>query len=87
VVVPDAGYLSKAYELCKEKRVLFIADEIQTGLCRTGRMLACDHEDVKPDILVLGKALSGGTLPVSAVLTSDEVMLSIKPGILFRIQL
>jgi len=80
VVVPDEGYLSKAYKLCKEKRVLFIADEIQTGLCRTGKMLACDHEGVKPDILVLGKALSGGTMPVSAVLTSDEVMLSIKPG-------
>lgn len=80
VVVPDEGYLKGVRDLCTKYRVLFIADEIQTGLCRTGRMLACDHEDVKPDILVLGKALSGGTMPVSAVLASDEVMLTIKPG-------
>lgn len=80
VVVPDDGYLKGVRELCNRYNVLFIADEIQTGLCRTGRMLACDHEDVKPDILVLGKALSGGTLPVSAVLSSHEIMLTIKPG-------
>lgn len=80
VVVPDEGYLSKAHELCKSKNVLFIADEVQTGLARTGRMLACDYENVKPDILVLGKALSGGVLPVSAVLANDEIMLTIKPG-------
>lgn len=80
VVVPDEGYLSKAFELCKSKNVLFIADEVQTGLARTGRMLACDHENVKPDILVLGKALSGGVMPVSAVLANDEIMLTIKPG-------
>jgi ornithine--oxo-acid transaminase len=80
VVVPDEGYLSKAYALCKEANVLFIADEIQTGLGRTGRMLACDHEQVRPDILILGKALSGGVLPVSAVLADDEIMLTIKPG-------
>jgi ornithine--oxo-acid transaminase len=80
VVVPDEGYLKGVRDLCTQYRVLFIADEIQTGLCRTGRMLACDHEDVKPDILVLGKALSGGTMPVSAVLSSNEVMLTIKPG-------
>jgi ornithine--oxo-acid transaminase len=80
VVVPDEGYLSYAYELCKRANVLFIADEIQTGLSRTGRMLACDHEDVHPDILILGKALSGGCLPISAVLANDEIMLTIKPG-------
>ncbi len=80
VIVPDEGYLRQAAELCKKNRVLFIADEIQTGLCRTGRMLACDHEGVKPDLLILGKALSGGVLPVSAVLANDEVMLTIKPG-------
>jgi len=80
VLVPDEGYLRSAYELCKNANVLFIADEIQTGLCRTGRMLACDHEDVHPDILILGKALSGGCLPVSAVLANDEIMLTIKPG-------
>ena len=80
VIVPDDGYLSAAYALCREANVLFLADEIQTGLCRTGKMLACDHEGVRPDILILGKALSGGTLPVSAVLADDEVMLSIKPG-------
>lgn len=80
VVIPSDGYLRSAYELCKEKNVLFIADEIQTGLARTGKMLACDHEDVRPDILILGKALSGGMLPVSAILADDEIMLGIKPG-------
>jgi ornithine--oxo-acid transaminase len=80
VVVPDEGYLSKAYKMCKEKNVLFIADEVQTGLCRTGTLLACDHENVRPDIVILGKALSGGTMPISAVLADDEIMLVIKPG-------
>ena len=80
VVVPDDGYLKKASEMCKAANALFIADEVQTGLARTGRMLCCDYEDVKPDILVLGKALSGGVFPVSAVLANDEIMLSIKPG-------
>lgn len=80
VFVPDEGYLKKASELCAKNNVLFIADEIQTGLARTGKMLACDHEGVKPDILILGKALSGGTLPVSAVLANDEIMLNISPG-------
>ncbi len=80
VYVPDDGYLKKAYELCKAKNVLFIADEVQTGIARTGKMLACDHEGVRPDVLILGKALSGGVFPVSAVLADDEVMLSIKPG-------
>lgn len=80
VVVPEAGYLKKAYELCKQHRVLFIADEIQSGLGRTGKLLACDHENVHPDILILGKALSGGTYPVSAVLANDDIMLCIKPG-------
>lgn len=80
IVMPDKGYLSKAKSLCEAANVLFIADEIQTGLCRTGKMLCCDHENVKPDILLLGKALSGGTFPVSAVLSSNEVMLTIKPG-------
>jgi len=80
VVVPDEGYLKTCYEMCKAAQVLFIADEIQTGLARTGKMLACDHENVKPDILILGKALSGGTLPVSAVLCNDDIMLNIKPG-------
>jgi ornithine--oxo-acid transaminase len=80
VVVPDEGYIKKAAEICRANNVLFIADEVQTGLGRTGKMLACDHEGVKPDILILGKALSGGTLPVSAVLSSDEIMLTIKPG-------
>ncbi len=80
VVVPDVGYLAMAYAYCKKANVLFIADEIQTGLCRTGKMLACDHENVRPDILILGKALSGGVLPVSAVLADDEIMLTIKPG-------
>lgn len=80
VVVPDDGYLKKVRELCTKYNVLFIADEVQTGLARTGRMLAIDHEDVKPDILILGKALSGGIYPVSAVLANDPVMLCIKPG-------
>ncbi len=80
VIVPDEGYLAKAAAQCKEANVLFIADEIQTGLARTGKMLACDHEGVRPDILLLGKALSGGTMPVSAVLADDEIMLTIKPG-------
>ncbi len=80
VVVPDAGYLKGVRALCDQYNVLFIADEIQTGLARTGRMLACDHEEVRPDILILGKALSGGTLPVSAVLADDHIMLNIKPG-------
>ena len=80
VFVPDEGYLSKAKAMCEEANVLFIADEIQTGLARTGKMLACDHENVRPDILLLGKALSGGMLPVSAVLADDEIMLTIKPG-------
>ncbi|KAJ3041044.1 ornithine aminotransferase [Rhizophlyctis rosea] len=80
IYVPDDGYLRKAYELCKQYNVLFIADEIQTGLARTGRMLAVDHEDVKPDILILGKALSGGVYPVSAVLSSRDIMLCIRPG-------
>ncbi len=80
VNVPDAGYLSKAKEMCSKANVLFMADEIQTGLSRTGKMLCCDHENVRPDILILGKALSGGTLPVSAVLADDEIMLTIKPG-------
>ncbi len=80
VVVPDEGYLSKARQYCIDARVLFIADEIQTGLARTGKLLACDHENVRPDILILGKALSGGMLPVSAVLADDEIMLTIKPG-------
>jgi ornithine--oxo-acid transaminase len=80
VFVPDEGYLRKSYELCKSKNVLFIADEVQTGIARTGKLLACDHEGVRPDILILGKALSGGVLPVSAVLADDEIMLTIKPG-------
>jgi ornithine--oxo-acid transaminase len=80
VYVPDDGYLKKAYELCKAKNVLFIADEVQTGIGRTGKLLACDHEGVRPDILILGKALSGGLYPVSAVLADNEIMLVIKPG-------
>lgn len=80
VVVPDDGYLKQAKSICERHNVLLIADEIQTGLCRTGKMLACDHENVKPDILLLGKALSGGMLPVSAVLCNDEIMMTIKPG-------
>jgi ornithine--oxo-acid transaminase len=80
VIVPDEGYLKEAYQLCKEKNVLFIADEVQTGLGRTGKMLCSDYDNIKPDILILGKALSGGILPNSAVLSSDEIMLTIKPG-------
>jgi ornithine--oxo-acid transaminase len=80
VVVPEKGYLKKAYDLCKSKNVLFIADEVQTGLCRTGKLLACDHENVRPDVLILGKALSGGVMPISAVLADDDIMLTIKPG-------
>lgn len=80
VIVPDEGYLTKAYELCSAKNVLFIADEVQSGIARTGKMLACDHEDVRPDILVLGKAMSGGVYPVSAVLADDKIMMCIKPG-------
>lgn len=80
VLVPDDGYLFQSKKMCEEARVLFIADEIQTGLCRTGKMLCCDHENVRPDILLLGKALSGGMMPVSAVLANDEIMMTIKPG-------
>ncbi len=80
VIIPDEGYLKSVKELCQKHNVLFIADEVQTGIGRTGKMLACDHEDIKPDVLVLGKALGGGVFPVSAVLTSDEVMLTLKPG-------
>ncbi len=80
VFVPDEGYLTKAYKMCKDKNVLFIADEVQTGIARTGKLLACDHENVRPDVLILGKALSGGVFPVSAVLCDDEIMLCIKPG-------
>lgn len=80
VVVPDNGYLARAKQYCEAANVLFIADEIQTGLCRTGEMLACDHENIQPDILILGKALSGGTIPVSAVLANDPIMLTIQPG-------
>jgi ornithine--oxo-acid transaminase len=80
VYVPEDGYLKKSYDLCKAKNVLFIADEVQTGIARTGKLLACDHENVRPDILILGKALSGGVLPVSAVLADDHIMLVIKPG-------
>ena len=80
VVVPDDDYLKSAYELCKKSNVLFIADEVQTGIGRTGKMLCCEHHGFKPDILILGKALSGGVFPVSAILASNEVMLTIKPG-------
>ncbi len=80
VFVPEEGYLKKCYDLCKKHNVLFIADEVQTGVARTGKMLACDHEGVRPDILVLGKAISGGAMPVSAVLADNEIMLTIKPG-------
>jgi ornithine--oxo-acid transaminase len=80
VNVPNDGYLSKAKQYCSDANVLFIADEIQTGLSRTGKLLCCDHENVRPDILILGKALSGGTMPVSAVLADDDIMLTIKPG-------
>ena len=80
VVVPDNNYLLDAYNICKQNNVLFIADEVQTGIARTGEMLCCDHHGFKPDILILGKALSGGVFPVSAILSSDEIMLTIKPG-------
>ncbi len=80
VYVPDEGYLRKAYDLCKAKNVLFIADEVQTGIARTGRLLACDWEGFKPDVLILGKALSGGVYPISAVLANDDIMLCIHPG-------
>ena len=80
VYVPEDGYLKAAFDMCKEKNVLFIADEVQTGLARTGKMLACDHEGVRPDVLILGKALSGGMYPVSAVMADDDIMLCIKPG-------
>ncbi len=80
VFVPNDGYLKEAYDLCKQHNVLFMADEVQTGLARTGKLLACDYEGVRPDVLILGKALSGGALPVSAVLADDEVMMTIKPG-------
>ena len=80
VVVPDEGYLDKAYNMCQEANVLFIADEIQTGIARTGKLLAVDHEDVHPDILILGKAISGGVFPVSAVLANDDIMMCIRPG-------
>ena len=80
VFVPDEGYLKKAFDLCKSKNVLFIADEVQTGIARTGKLLACDHEGVRPDILILGKALSGGVFPVSVALADDEIMMCIKPG-------
>jgi ornithine--oxo-acid transaminase len=80
VFVPTEGYLKAARELCDQYNVLFIADEIQTGIARTGKMLACDHEAVRPDILILGKAISGGMYPVSCVLADNEIMLTIKPG-------
>ena len=80
VYVPHEGYLKKAYDLCKAHNVLFMADEVQTGIARTGKMLACDHEGVRPDILILGKAISGGLMPISCVLADDEIMLTIKPG-------
>ncbi len=80
VFVPDEGYLAAAYKLCKEHNVLFVADEVQTGIARTGKLLACDHENVKPDVLILGKAISGGVFPVSAVLANDDIMMVIKPG-------
>ncbi|MFA5443369.1 MAG: ornithine--oxo-acid transaminase [Bacteroidales bacterium] len=80
VFVPDDGYVKKCYDLCKEHNVLFVADEVQTGIARTGKRICCDHEGVHPDILILGKAISGGVLPVSAVLSNNEIMLTIKPG-------
>lgn len=80
VFVPDSGYLKKCYDLCKESNVLFIADEVQTGIARTGKMLCSDHEGIRPDIVILGKAISGGVLPVSACLADDSIMLTIKPG-------
>jgi len=80
VLMPDPGYLKEAKRICSEAKVLMIADEVQTGIARTGKMLACDHENVRPDIVSLGKALSGGVLPISCVLADDEIMLTIKPG-------
>jgi len=80
VIIPDHGYLTKAKSLCVQYQALLMADEVQTGMCRTGKMLACDHELVRPDVLILGKALSGGTMPVSAVLADNEVMMTIRPG-------
>ena len=80
VYVPDDGYLKTCYNLCKQNNILFIADEVQTGIARTGKLLCCDHEDVRPDIVILGKAISGGVLPVSAVLADDDIMLTIQPG-------
>ena len=80
VMIPDEGYLKKAFELCQSKNVLFIADEVQTGISRTGRLFCCQHEGFRPDILILGKALSGGVFPVSAVLADNEIMMTIKPG-------
>lgn len=80
VFVPDEGYIKKCYDICKKYNVLFVADEVQSGIGRTGRLLACDYENVKPDILILGKAISGGVLPISAVLSSRDIMLTIKPG-------
>jgi len=80
VFVPDDGYLAKCFEICKNANVLFIADEVQTGIARTGKMLACDYEEIRPDIVILGKAIGGGVLPVSAVLADDDIMLCIKPG-------
>jgi len=80
VFVPDNGYLKACYDLCKKHNVLFVADEVQTGIARTGRMLCCDHEEIRPNIVILGKAISGGVLPVSAVLADDDIMLTIKPG-------
>jgi ornithine aminotransferase len=80
VFVPDEGYLSNCFDLCKRYNVLFVADEVQTGIARTGKMLCCDHEEIRPDIVILGKAISGGVLPVSAVLADDEIMLNLKAG-------
>lgn len=80
IMIPNEGYLKKCAELCKAKKVLFIADEVQTGIARTGKMLACDHENIHPDILILGKAVSGGVYPVSCILANDDIMLCIKPG-------
>ncbi|MFA5768683.1 MAG: ornithine--oxo-acid transaminase [Bacteroidales bacterium] len=80
VFVPDDGYVKRCYDLCKEHNVLFMADEVQTGIARTGKRICCDHEGVHPDILILGKAISGGVLPVSAVLSNNDIMLTIKPG-------
>ena len=80
VFVPDDGYIKQCYDLCKKHNVLFMADEVQTGIARTGKRICCDHEGVHPDILILGKAISGGVLPVSAVLSNDDIMLTIKPG-------